>query len=280
MGKGSWIARLALALVIVTASVACSGAESQLTKKQYRERVAQEIARQYPGSRIEMMGGDSLAVAIPGEAPMTQSLARSYEFYRDEPARLDEYVRAESAAFAPVRVSPETLLVLVRSKASNPPPGPGGPADRGLARPIAGELIAIVAVDAPDTYKFLTGSELRAKLKMDDAAIWTRALANTHAKVPYDPRPLNPGRPAEISAGNGLASSLLVNDAFWDSESLTAAGPVVVAAMARDNLYIAPLSDTKMVQALREMMAKVADDPNTLSSRLLVRRQGHWELLP
>jgi len=211
---------------------------------------------------------------------MSQSLERSYSFYRDEPARLDEYIRAESAAFAPVKITPDTLLILVRSSASNPPAGPGGPSDRGLARSIAGDLIAIVAVDAPDTYKFLLGSELRAKLKMDDAAIWARALANTHSRIPYDPRPLKPGRPAEISAGNGLASSLLVNDAFWDAEPLTATGPVVVAAMARDNLYVAPLSDTKMVQALREMMAKVADDPNTLSPRLLVRRNGHWELLP
>jgi hypothetical protein len=34
-----------------------------------------------------------------------------------------------------------------------------------------------------------------------------------------------------------------------------------------------------MVEALRKMMAKVADDPNTLSPDLLVRRNGHWEVL-
>jgi hypothetical protein len=273
MGKGSWIVRLALALAIVTGAAACGASEQPLTKGQFRDRVAQEVARQFPGSRIKLKGEASLVVTVPGEEPIMQSLERSYAFYQDEPARLDEYVRGESAAFAPVKVVPDALLVLVRSSASNPQV-------RGLIRPIAGDLIAIVAVDAPDTYQFLQGSELRAKLKMDDRAIWAKALANTHAQIPYDPRPLKPGRPVEISAGNGLASSLLVNDAFWDSEPLTATGPVVVAAMARDNLYLAPLSDTGMVQALREMLAKVADDPNTLSPRLLVRRSGRWEVLP
>jgi hypothetical protein len=272
MGKGSWIVRLALALAIVTGAAACGVSEQPLTKAQYRERVAQEIARQFPGSRIKRMGEASLIVTVPGERPTTQSLERSYAFYQDEPARLAEYVRGESAAFAPVKITPNALLVLVRPSASNPQ-------GRGLVRPIAGDLIAIVAVDAPKAYQLLQGGELRAKLKMDDAAIWARALANTSAQIPYAPRPLKPGRPAEISAGNGLASSLLANDAFWDSEPLTKAGPVVVAAMARDNLYLAPLSDTKMVEALRKMMAKVADDPNTLSPDLLVRRNGHWEVL-
>jgi hypothetical protein len=53
----------------------------------------------------------------------------------------------------------------------------------------------------------------------------------------------------------------------------------VVAVLARDDLFLAPLSNTGMVAALRKMMAKVHDDPNGLTNDLIVRRNGRWETL-
>ena len=278
MGKGSWIRGLAVAVAIAVGWAGSGAAQALLTKDQFRERVVQEVLRAQPGAKVERQGAFGLSATLPGEEPKAQSLERGYVFYQGEPARLDEYVRNLSAAYAPTRVTPESLLILVRSSASNPPPGPGG--DRAIVRPIAGDLIALVAVDTPESYEFLRASILRRRLKLDDAAIWARAQANTRAALPFQPRPLKPGQPALIESGKGLASSLLADDAFWDAPVMTAGGPVAVAALARDNLYVTPLSDTKMVQALKTMIAKVADDPNTLAPRLLVRRNRHWEVLP
>lgn len=78
----------------------------------------------------------------------------------------------------------------------------------------------------------------------------------------------------------GLASSLVVDEAFWSSSVMIEQGPLVVALAQRDEIYIVPLSDGGMVRRLRQALADAADDPNTLSPKLLVRRDGRWELLP
>jgi len=280
MGKASWLARAVLALVILFGSAGVVAAQAGLGKQAFRERIVAQVMRQQPSARVDLVGDLDVRVTVPGEEPMIQSFVRPYAIYQQEPARLGELVRTMAASFQPVGVTPDALLVLVRTGASNPPPGPGGPADRGLVRPIAGGLVAIVAVDAPDTYKFLRGSILRSKLKMDDAAIWARAQANTSAAIGIAPRTVPAGQPVEISTGKGLSSSLLADDAFWNAKAVAASGPVVVAAVGRDQLYLTPLSNTPGVQALKQGLADAGNDPEILSSRLLVRRNGRWEILP
>lgn len=182
-------------------------------------------------------------------------------------------------SFIPAPITPESLRVLVRTDRANPPPGPGGPADRGLVRPIAGGLVAIVAVDGPDAYEFLRASILRSRLELDDAAIWSRALANTSAAIPFKPQKLVPGQPARL-AHDGISSSLLADDAFWNAPAMTAQGPIVMAAPNRDEVFLILASDQRMIAAIRQELARVADDPDTLFARLLVRRNGRWEVLP
>lgn len=280
MGKGAWVLRALLALAIGLASAGGAAAQAGLSKQAFRERIVAQVKREQPAAKVELVGDLDVRVTVPGDEPMIQSFVRPYGIYQAEPQRLAEIVGAMSASFRPVAVTPEALLVLVRSSASNPPPGPGGSADRGLTRPIAGDLIALVAVDAPDTYKFLRGSILRSKLKLDDAAIWARAQANTRTAAAIAPRTVRPGPPVEISTGKGLAASLLADEAFWTSKPVAASGPVVVAAVGRDELYLSPLSDARAVAALKQGLADVANEPETLSARLLVRRNGRWEILP
>jgi hypothetical protein len=204
-------------------------------------------------------------------------MERGYGLYRQEPERLDEFVQSYARSFLPVPLRADALRVLVRTDASNPAAeGPSG--DRGLTRPIAGGLIAIVAVDGPDAFEFPRGSRLRSGLKLDDAAIWSRALANTRALASFEPRPLKPGQPAGLETGRGLASSVLVDEAFWTSPVMVAQGPVVVALAGRDEIYLARISDTGLVDALRGELARNAG--TVLFPKLLVRRNGRWEVLP
>lgn len=276
MGKP---ANLILAIAILLASASLAAAQPLLDLLAFRERVAAEVRRQQPEAKIVLLGRVGLSVALPGEEPKEQSLERAYSLYREEPRRLEELVGVYSRSFLPAPVTPQALRVLVRTEAANPPPGPGGPADRGLVRPIAGGLIAIVAVDGPDAYEFLRATVLRRRLKLDDAAIWARAQANTRAAIPFKPRKLVPGQPARL-AQDGLSSSLIADDAFWNSPVMTAQGPVVVAAPGRDEIFVLLASDRRMVEAVRAELAKVADDADTLFGKLLIRRGGRWEVLP
>jgi hypothetical protein len=276
MGKP---ANLILALAILLASAGTAAAQPLLDLVGFRDRVAAEVRRQQPDAVIVLLGRVGLRVAVPPGEPKDQSLERAYALYRQEPGRLDELVGVYSRSFLPTPITPQSLRVLVRTEAANPPAGPGGAADRGLVRPIAGGLVAIVAVDGPDAFEFLRASILRSRLKLDDAAIWARAQANTRAVIPFKPQKLVPGQPARL-AGEGLASSVIADDAFWNAPAMTAQGPLVVAAPGRDEIFILLASDRRMVEAVRGELAKVADDPDTLFGKLLVRRGGRWEVLP
>lgn len=279
MGKRRLAGGFMLAVALWLGSVGAVSAQPLIDLLGFRDRVAAEIRKQQPKASIVLLGRVGLRVTLPGEEPKDQSLERAYSLYRAEPQRLDELVGVYSRSFLPTPITPAALRVLVRTEAANPPPGPGGPGDRGLVRPIAGGLFAIVAVDGPDAYEFLRASVLRSRLKLDDAAIWTRALANTRAIVPFKPQKLVPGQPARL-AHDGLSSSLLADDTFWNAPAMTAQGPIVVAAPGRDELYLMLASDQRMVAAVRQELARVADDPDTLSSELMIRRGGRWEVLP
>lgn len=277
MGKRRLVRGVLLAMALWLGSVAAAWAQAPIDLTAFRDRVAAEIRKQQPQASIVLLGRVGLRVTLPGEEPKDQSLERAYALYRDDPGRLDELVGVYSRSFLPTPITPQSLRVLVRTDRANPPPGPAG--DRGLVRPIAGGLLAIVAVDGPDSFEFLRTSVLRSRLKMDDAAIWSRAMANTRAAVPFQPQKLVPGQPARL-AHEGLSSSLLADDAFWNAPAMTAQGPIVVAAPGRDEIFLMLARDQQMVAAVRQELARVADDPDTLFPRLLIRRNGRWEVLP
>lgn len=125
----------------------------------------------------------------------------------------------------------------------------------------------------------LPAADMRAALKVDDDTIWTRAIANTRSHLNVKPTPLTSGRPLEITTGEGLAASLLMLDDFWDSPVFKSNGPLVVAVFARDDIFVASLSDESAVRSLRKLTAGAEHDPNGLTSELLVRRNGRWDVL-
>jgi hypothetical protein len=214
----------------------------------------------------------------PDAEPGTLYLERAYGLYQGDPEALDSLVEktASAVGFKDPGASSDTLLVLVR-------PAPFVQASKEvqatLNRPLAGGLYAIVATDTPERYVFSRANSLRSELKLADAEIWSQALRNTRRLVGAKPLTFRPGRLAEITTENGLAASLLALDDYWDSEALMANGPLVVAVLARDDLFVAPLADRAAVASLRKMMSSARDDPNGLTNDLLVRRAGRWEAL-
>jgi hypothetical protein len=131
--------------------------------------------------------------------------------------------------------------VLVRPTTFSPDPDDA--ARPKLSRPLGAGLMAVVAIDAPANYIYAPAEDLRADMKAEDAAIWAKALENTRRHLTKRPRPPAMGRPVTFTTGEGMASSLLFEDAFWDSPEMTAAGPLVVSPMGKDFLMLALQSD-------------------------------------
>jgi hypothetical protein len=272
MGKASWLAWVIGAVVAIAAGAAV--AQAHLTIVQFRDQAVARIKADQPGAKIAILGDNRFRIEVPGGEPMTSVLDRAYAVYQGNPGQLADILKGLSGSVraqrAPAKLS--SIILLVRPDEFNPRKDM-------LKRPLAGGMSILVAQDEPDSFEFPSRDQLRVELKLDDQAIWRQALANTRARIRIAPRRQSPGHIAHLSTGGYFASSVLADDGFWNSPELTADGPVVVAVLARDDLFLAPLSNTGMVAALRKMMAKVHDDPNGLTNDLIVRRNGRWETL-
>jgi hypothetical protein len=253
----------------------------RLSLAEFRERIASEIERRYPDARVDRIGDDELEIAVSDTAePGFLNLARNYAAYREGRKSLAWFIEhhASGVMRGDFEASPEALLVLVRPHEFNPQPRGEDDGDRGLTRPLVSFLIAIVAVDAPESYTYAHASDLRRKLNMSDAEIWQRALANTRSQIGYEAAPLEVGKIGEIVTGIGLASSLLAEDEVWDGPEMTAFGPLLVSPIERDRLLFVPINDEVAVDGLRSWHARYQPNSDWLMDDLLVRRDGRWEL--
>ena len=254
--------------------------EPRLTVQEFRDRVARAIDARYPGAATEIVDEVSFETRFADGESATSNVTRAFVVYDGNPGELENIVQAmaASAGTGQTKATAEALVVVVRPDTYNPALRDEDPLDRGVTRPVAGDLLAIVAIDTPESYVFRHASDLREDLGMSDEEIWARALSNTLAVLDRSPPRLRHGR-AELSDGSGLTSSLLADHAYWDGPEMAALGPLVVAPLARDSLLVARRDDEEAVDGLRELMDQVADDPNGFGALLLVRRDGAWAVL-
>lgn len=255
MGKGSWLRRLGLVRA------------APVSLDELRDLVVAEIARRRPDVTMALVGEAEIEVEGYG----TPTVARGYACYREHPGELDIVIRqlADLALYEPEPAKPEELIVLVRPDSFNP-------RVEGLLRPLPGGLIAIVALDRPEQYVFSTGAELRKDLDMSSPAIWARAMDNLGRRLSMEPPAYREGHVMGLKTDIGLASSLLVLDDYWEQEVFTSRGDWVVAPLERDELVLAPLTDTMAVRALRNVVAR-RESSAFLCDTLLLRRNGAWE---
>lgn len=260
MGKGSLLERLGLAR------------KPPLSLEAFRERVVEEVLSRRPDLEVERVEDAAIHIRDGGQT----HVARGYAYYREHPRELGLVVRqlADLVLFEPEPAKPEELIVLVRPASFMA--GHAGEEDRGLARILPGGLIATVAVDTPQNYRFATAAELSAELAMDETAIWDRATANLRERIGTEPPSFRPGYVMGMTTDVGLASSFLVLDGYWAHPNLSSLGDLAVAPLERDELIVAPLDQPQLVQALRNIVAQRRSSA-FLCDRLLLRRDGAWE---
>ena len=257
----------------------------------FRDAYAAAIRRAHPDAQVKAVADDELEVTLAGgNGEHDVFVDNAYNFYRADPTQLDailaRYVAAAEEAQRPETDDPSQLVVLVRPRSylERVTRLQQGSRHRGvtapLTRPIAGDLLAFVAIDHPNTYDFPPADRLRAELKMDDDAIWTRALANTAKHLPGLPRPSRTKAIATLMSGDGLGSSLLAEPDIWDAPTQQKGGAPVVAPVAKDMVLLVHADDAEGVAVLRQLAAKDAGDPDGLTQQLFVRRNGAWEVLP
>lgn len=251
------------------------GGAKPLDLAPFRDRVVAEIARRHPDASIERVGEADLVVTKLNAGPWDISLRRTYALYRESPEDLEYWtVRlADVVADEPVTAVPEQLLILVRPGTFVMPADQGG--DTQLHRPLAADLLAIVAVDMPEQTSFLPASKLREDLGMSDAEIWSRAVANTRQRLPPVELP-EPQSVKLIINEDGHAASALVDDELWNRLDAEAPDGFLVVAAEKNVLCLAAPRNPAALPMINEVLAIAEQSGDYLSSAVLTRRNGAW----
>lgn len=249
----------------------------------FRDRVAGEVLRLRPGTQIVRADGADLEIKWPNlPEPAEFTVADHYAKCLEHPRRADDLVRhaASLISIGGDAPRPEWLTLLVVREDIHPDGRAESPY---LTRPIASGINAQIVIDAPSGYQFLSGVTLRETLGLDDAALWSRATANTRERLKPDDnlhRDIPAGKASQIQGADGLMASLVVFDDFWDAPARTAVGPEVVALISPNFIVVAPLSDATALSRMREHITSVPKGRAWITSDLIVRRDGRWEVLP
>jgi hypothetical protein len=276
--RGWVVVALAISLIGV---LGCGRSQTPMSMAGFRDAYVAELRKEAPKAGVNVVADDTVEVTFgPGRAA-TAYLNNAYAFYRQDPGQLDAVLKRYVAQALAVRheepVTIAQLRVLVRPRSYLPP---GAAPDEGpLYRPLAGDLITLVAVDQQTSYAFLSAPRLRDALKLNDEAIWERALRNTDRDLPGVPPDAGKKAIATFTTAKGLAASLLA-EPRWDGSELQANGPPVVAPVAKDMVVLTRLGDVGAIAALRRVAAATAKDPDGLTDQLFVRRNGAWQVLP
>jgi len=277
MGKGTIVRFLASFVVglVVVGGASCGRAAAPLSLEEFRARVVAEIRREHPDAKIELTSPAIVGVTLPGKPESQAFFGDAYDRYRNDPRRLDDLVRDVAGLIGngPKHATASALVIMLCTTQFIEGFGP----EKRLVRPIAGDLFAVVAYDTPEKWVFAPAEELRSQLGMDNEAIWKVALANTRVRADVTPQPLKPNEPVDVITDHEVASSLIADDELWQMPELTGQGPLVVAVLQQDEIYIVPLSAKDIVAKVRQ---RVKDDPHPIFSRtLLLRRDGRWEAM-
>ena len=268
VGKSSLLKRLGFA------------PKSPMSIEVFREQVIEVLLLEHPRAVIERPNRDEIGVQWESglKGPLTFSVQDPYAWYLTDPRELIAAIQQAAIYILISSVSPtlDMLTVVVQGADYHPHPNPENPP---LTRTIVDGLLAVVTVDNRYGYQFLGASSLRDELKLDDAGLWSRAMQNTIARLEIDDVPLEAGRPTNLLRGDGLATSLLLVDEFWDAPRQKEA--LVAAPVAPNKLAVAPEGDRRSIRRLRETMRTDPLDPQWRRFKgLLVRREGRWEVLP
>jgi len=246
----------------------------------YRDAYVAAVRKAHPDDTVTVKADNAVDVTNAKGDTTTSYLDHGYQLYQHDQDQLAEILAGEVAtldAAGDDTFTAEQLIVVVRPAGFLPPGMKGRKA--ALHRDLADGLIVLVAADRPQSWAYPTGAKLRRALKLDNDAIWDRALANTRRELPAAPVQDKRRSIAALTTGKGVASSLLAEPDVWDTPAMQVGGAPVVAPVSKDMVLLVHADDTKGVAMLRQMAAKDAGDPDALTQQLYVRRNGAWEVL-
>ena len=145
--------------------------------------------------------------------------------------------------------------------------------------PLAGDVCVVYAFDHPHSFAFASRGEL-AQLGIAPADMRELALDNLRERLPEDLATQGDGISFMFTIGGNFEASLLLLPELWDHmEDMP--GEIVACALARDVCLFTGTATPGGVESLiaaRDRVLESMPPHDLISTSLLVRRRGAWEL--
>jgi len=165
-------------------------------------------------------------------------------------------------------------------------PGAGSPVQiplegQPIVEPLIGDLLVCYAFDIPHLWQFVSRADCD-RLDIQPASLRGIALENLRARVPHlTLKPIPPVSPPVymVAGGQGHEAAFLLVSFFWDSNRTWVSGDVVVAAPARDVVFLTGSQSPEGLSGLRDIIERTHSERQQLLTRsLLVWREGEWRV--
>lgn len=292
-GIARWCIAMA-GLLMMALSPAAMAADGAITRLQFRDLVVARLEAANPDFKVKVLSIDELEVTGVGEGEIQMYLGNAYRQYLSDPSALDEVIArfvgvavsatAAQAEDAPLALADLRLLIRpagfldevrkMRARSGKPVLD----TDLPVSRPLAGDLVALLGLDHPQSYSYPPRATVEEALPSADA--WTRALANTDAAVGEIRTEALRDGVAMVTTDSGLAPSLLLLDEIWARAPLKGQGDPIVVVFSRTALLLGHEGDPASIEALVVILkTELAFAGNDLvSDQLFIRRHGRWEV--
>jgi hypothetical protein len=268
---------------------AAAQAQPPMDAVHFRDAVAARINKTDPNLKATARSELELRYEGGGWIDLTNGYAR----YRSDPSSFDaivgQYLRVVAASGHEVEIDKQKLLLMVRPvsfiDASRRHYAEAGrkydDKDLPLHRPLAGELVAIIAQDEPQGYAYPPLGDLQKAFGGDQEAAWSAAAANSRARVgEVTVQNLDMKAIAIVPSDPAVGASLLLDDEVWTRPEVTRIGPRPVAFVGKTFLIVADGTDAEAIAHLRDFVVRQVGNPEWVSAELYVRNGGGWSVLP
>ena len=264
---------VAVSAALSLARPAC--ADQPLSTVRFRDRFIEAIHKLAPRVKVTVVSENLIDLSEPGLEDVRSNLFNAYHAYLLDRSSLDS-VAAGYAKLAVESMQPaaaikiDDLVILIRPRGYLS----GIPQEK-VTRPLAGDLMQVIAVNKPDSFDIPTLEQISKSVGAPDEKLWARALENTKVLIGSCSATKLPEGVIDLECNQGFASSVLLLDEMWVPHKLPGRGAAVVS-VSKDDLLVAHTGAPKSVEALSGFVAAHADDPSFLSPTLLVRTEAGW----
>lgn len=273
-----WGRRFLTAIFSWFSSSEATPTETVMTAEQFTHVYAERAETLLPGMKATIKGALEVHVGMMShdddDGVAKVFLENAFREYAENPAEIDaiisRYLVGLRGALTEVPTfTREHLVLVVRREIAFE-------WQALLHWPLAGDVHAIYAFDAPDTVHYAPKEKLD-ELGLGESALKALALKNLkHNRVV--PRIETHPTFAIVSSGDSYSPSLLLDDDFWSTERLHFRGDIVVIVAANDLVLVTGSQENEGLEAIAEMAHEAAGEAvHAISTTPIVRRDGAWQ---